>query len=112
MVVECIFFDGLAAHSEADEYVQVLNNGTGAIDLAGWKLTDIDDGRPEFVFGGYSLAPGQRVRVYTNLIHPQWGGFSFGSSLPVWNNDEPDMAGLFTPAGALVSTRTYPPGCE
>ena len=58
------------------------------------------------------LEPGGVARVYTNEVHPEWGGFSFQSGNAVWNNSAPDTAGLFDAAGALVSTRSYPPGCE
>lgn len=112
MVVECIFFDGIIPRSEADEYVQLTNLGNGPVDLKGWKIADLSDRRQEFVFAGsYLLVAGARVRVYTNQVHPQWGGFSFGSGRPIWHNENPDIAGLFDPVGRLVSRRSYPPGC-
>ena len=113
MVIECILFDGLVPRSEADEYVQLVNRGTGAADLKGWRLVDKSDGRPEFTFPeSYMLRQGERIRVYTNQIHAQWGGFSFGSGRSIWNNKEPDEAGLFDSSGKLISHKTYPPGCE
>ena len=113
VVIECIFFDGLVPRSEADEYVQLVNKGTGAADLKGWRLVDKSDGRPEFTFPeSYMLRQGERIRVYTNQIHAQWGGFSFGSGRSIWNNKEPDEAGLFDSSGKLISHKTYPPGCE
>ena len=112
LVIECIFFDGVVPRSEADEYVQIRNGGTRAVELMGWRLTDVADGQPKFKFGdSYVLAVGERVRVYTNQVHSQWGGFSFGSRNSIWNNGEPDRAGLFDPTGRLVSERSYPPGC-
>ena len=67
---------------------------------------------PEFTFdGSYVLAAGERVRVYTNQVHNDWGGFSFGSGRAIWNNDGSDKAGLFNPSGSLVSEKSYPPGC-
>jgi len=63
--------------SEADEYVQIANLGSSSIDLAGWRLADISDGTPEFTFPAYVLGPAARVRVYTNEVHSEWGGFSF-----------------------------------
>ena len=111
-MIECIFFDGVVPRSEADEYVQIRNGGAQAVDLMGWRLTDVADGQPTFRFGdSYVLAVGERVRVYTNQVHSQWGGFSFGSRNSIWNNGEPDRAGLFDPMGRLVSERSYPPGC-
>ena len=73
---------------------------------------DLNEKGQTFTFGGsHILDPGDRIRVYTNEYHPEWGGFSFGRGTSIWNNSNPDTAGLFNPAGALVSTRTYPPGC-
>ena len=72
---------------------------------------DISDGRPEFIFPSYLLEPGQAARVYTNEVHPEWGGLSFEYGTAIWNNSEPDEAGLFNDAGTLVSRKIYPPGC-
>ena len=91
--------------------VEIVNRGDAPANLEGWSLTDIDDGSPTFVFPFGSVAPGGVVRVYTNEAHPEWGGYSFERGSAIWNNGEPDTAGLIDPAGALVSTSTYPPGC-
>jgi hypothetical protein len=86
----------------------VIANTSGApIDLAGWKLMDIADGGPAYVFGAGALAPGQELRVYTNEVHTESGGHTFGFGNSVWNNCEPDTAGLFDPQGRLVSQMTY-----
>ena len=112
LAIECIFFDGLVPRSEADEYVQLINRGSGSIDLRGWRLADLGDRRQEFIFEeSYSLGAGKRVRVYTNQVHPEWGGFSFGRGGSIWHNTNPDTAGLFSPSGELISQRSYPPGC-
>jgi hypothetical protein len=34
LVVQCIFFDGLVKTTEADEYVQILNEGSSIVDLS------------------------------------------------------------------------------
>ena len=88
-----------------------MNRGGVPQNLSGWRLTDIADERPEFVFPAWTLLPGQRVRVYTNEVHDEWGGFSFDHGRAIWSNGEPDEAGLFDAAGELVSTKSYPPGC-
>ena len=111
-MIECIFFDGLVPRSEADEYVQIANLSAGPVSLEGWRLQEVSDGSPTFTFPTYSIVPGERVRVYTNQVHPEWGGFSFQRGSSIWNNSDPDTAGLFDGQGAQVSTRTYPPGCE
>ena len=63
--------------------------------------------------GGYwtRFKPGEKVRVYTNQVHGEWGGFSFGRGSAIWANADPDIAGLYDATGNLVSTMSYPPGC-
>ena len=73
---------------------------------------DITDGAPEFIFPSYMLGPGEAVRVYTNELHPELGGFSFQRGSAIWNNADPDTAGLYDDAGNLTSMKSYPPGCE
>jgi len=111
VVIGCIFYDGRVPRTEADEYVEIVNVGDTPVDLKGWVLRDISDGYPSFTFPSYVLQPGQAVRVYTDAVHPEWGGFSFGYRRAVWNNREPDVAALFDPAGNEVSRKSYPPGC-
>ena len=110
--ITCIFFDGEVYSTESDEYVEIANFGDATQDMAGWTLVDVADGTPTFVFSGWTLEPGGAIRVYTNEVHIEWGGFSFGRGTSIWNNSVPDEAGLFNQSGELVSTRSYPPGCD
>jgi len=42
---------------------------------------------PTFYFPNKSvLKPNQSVRVYTNEVHKETGGYSFGSGKALWNN--------------------------
>lgn len=113
MRIVCIFYDGLVPQTEADEYVEIRSFGTAVVNLAGWSLRDIADGTPTFTFPSFLLQPGQTIRVYTNQVQPQWGGFSFGRGTAIWSNSitNPDRAGLFNAQGAIVSEKSYPPGC-
>lgn len=92
--------------------MEIFNAGKAPQDLEGWSLMDISDGLPTFVFPQRTLAPGSTVRLYTNEVHEEWGGFSFGRGSAVWSNSDPDTAGLYDAQGRLVSTKSYPPGCE
>ena len=102
-----VFYDGLVYRTESDEYVEITNLGSESVDLAGWRLIDIDEGYPTFTFPSYILEPEQSVRVYTNEIHPEYGGFSFGSGKAVWNNSSPDTAVLYNDRGQEVSRKSY-----
>ena len=109
--IVCIFFDGVVKTSESDEYVVIRNSGGLAGNLAGWSLTDGADGKPTFAFPSRVLSVGETIRVYTNEVHLETGGFSFGFGTAIWNNSEPDRADLKNPSGDVVSSASYPPGC-
>ena len=102
-----IFYDGVVPRVESDEYVAIKNLGDTPQDLAGWVLKDISEGYPSFTFPSYVLAPGQSIRVYTNEIHPEYGGFSFDYGKAIWNNTEPDTAVLYNAQGQEVSRKSY-----
>ncbi|NQW17277.1 MAG: lamin tail domain-containing protein [Chloroflexi bacterium] len=110
--IACVFFDGEVPRSESDEYVEIINSGSASTDLSGWTLIDSADGRPSFAFPAITLASGETVRVYTNQLHPESGGLSFGSGAAIWSNSEPDEATLLNTSGEAVSSASYPPGCE
>ena len=111
VVIECIFFDGLVTRTESDEFVQIINRGSGSADMRGWSLRDASDGSPTFTFPSYSLAPSKSIRVYTNEVRIEWGGFSFAYGRAIWNNSNPDVAALSNAQGQEVSRKSYPPGC-
>lgn len=102
-----IFYDGLVSRTESDEYVEITNLGSEAVDLKGWIIKEISEGYPSLTFPSYILEPGKSVRVYTNEIHPEYGGFSFGSGKAVWNNSSPDTAALYNAQGQEVSRKSY-----
>jgi len=102
-----IFYNGLVPRTESDEYVEMANLGSEPVDLKGWVLKDVSDGRPSFTFPSYVLQPGNSIRVYTNEIHAEYGGFSFGSGTAVWNNSNPDTAALYNAQGQEVSRKSY-----
>ncbi len=108
----CILYDGVVSRQEPDEYVQIRNDEPYSVQMQGWVLTDLDDDKPVFTFPKFVLEAGEVIRVYTNEVHPDWGGLSFGNRSAIWNNSSPDIAGLLDPAENIVSQKTYPPGCE
>jgi hypothetical protein len=109
VVIVEIAFDGAVKRTESDEYVVVGNEGSETADISGWRL-HADDRGQEFVFPeGTVLQPGQTVRVYTNEVHPETGGYSFESGSAIWNN-RGDTGRLFDQGGVLVSSFAYGKG--
>lgn len=106
IVITSIFYDGIVPKTESDEYVEITNLGDATINLQGWVLKDLS-GSPSFIFPSFDLNPGQSIRVYTNEIHPETGGFSFSSSTAIWNNSNPDIAILLDDQGQEVSRLSY-----
>lgn len=105
---------------EPDEYVEIKNVSDQPQDIRGWSLTNITKGYLKFTFppfnplaeGGYPepmfLKPHQAVRVYTDEIHNESGGFSFNYGTGnYWNNEVPDTAILFNAEGKEMSRRSY-----
>lgn len=101
-----IYYNG-RGFEESNEYVSIKNYGDDDLNIEGWVLRDITDGEPSFRFPFHVLKGRRTVRVYTNEVWLGWGGFSFYSREPVWNNTVADTAALYNSKGELVSTMTY-----
>jgi hypothetical protein len=105
IIIENIFFDGLVKRVESDEYIEILNRGSSAVDLNGWRLNAGNPGQ-DYVFPSYRLEPGVSLRVYTNQTHADTGGFSFTSQDPLWNN-KGDCGYLYDSQGVLIDDYCY-----
>jgi hypothetical protein len=81
--ITTIFFNG-SGDNEPDEYVEIHNDDTRPIQLQGWTLHDIAS--HVFTFPAFVMQPGKVCRIYTNQVHPEWCGFSYGSNTAIWNN--------------------------
>lgn len=104
--ITTVQFKGQVKRTQADEFVEVVNRGTAPADISGWVL-GADDAGQNFTFpAGTTLLPGQRIRIYTNEVHPEWGGFSYGSGRPIWN-DKGDAAKLRNTDGDIASEYRY-----
>lgn len=96
---------GEVARTQSDEYIELINTGAPSISLKGWQISAGDKGQ-DFTFPDFTLVGGHTIRVYTNEIHPQWGGFSFASNRAIWN-DKGDTGELRKPDGTVVSSYAY-----
>ncbi len=97
--------NGRKGTAEPDEYVQLTNNGSQPVDITDWVLQD-EAGANAYKWESYVMQPGTSIRVYTNEVHPDTGGFSFGVPNQVWDNAG-DVVVLFDADKALVSRFAY-----
>jgi hypothetical protein len=103
--IDDIFYNGTKGSSEPDEYVEIANVGSQPVNMDGWVLRDTYGGQ-EFTWHGFTLDGQHKIRVYTNEVHPESGGFSFGSKSAIWAN-KGDAAELADATGTIVSTFAY-----
>ena len=101
VVISSIRYDGDVPQVESDEYAVITNRGAAVVNLSGWRL---NAGEPDqnFGFPSFDLQPGQSCRVYTNEVHPDTCGFSFGRGNAIWRNSG-DCGTLHDASGAEVS---------
>jgi hypothetical protein len=99
-----IFYDGVVSNKEPDEYVTIRNDDTEPVQLQGWKLSD-ESGKT-FTFPNIVITPNQECRIYTNEIHPEYCGLSFGYDSAIWNNTG-DCATLYDAQGNLEHKYCY-----
>lgn len=100
-----VFYDGKKAITEPDEYVEIKNTGIESADMTEWDLQDLS-GKNQFKWENFVLQPGETIRVYTNEIHPESGGFSFRSTHAIWTNSG-NIAQLYDLDKQLVSRYAY-----
>lgn len=105
IAISRLYYDGQVSRVESDEYAEITNNGGSPVNLAGWRLNAGSPGQ-DFWFPAFELQPEQSCRVYTNEVHPEFCGFSFGNGEALWNN-KGDCGYLYDASGAEVSSRCY-----
>jgi hypothetical protein len=89
IAITSLNFDGKVPTTEADEYVVISNQSKNPTDVSGYYVYVATTGTqgPTFTFPkGSTIPPGKSVRIYTNEIHKETGGYSFGSGKAIWNN--------------------------
>jgi hypothetical protein len=118
---KCICYERV----EPDEYVVIKNISECYVDVTGWVLKNTNKLYPTFTFPSCVMVPGGIIRVYTDEIHPETGGYRFaytpaytfleltgGLSFnwgpgDIWSNDKPDIAVLYDALGNEVSRKSY-----
>jgi len=107
-----IFYDGVVPKTESDEYVVVSNQSKSTVDISKYYIYVATTGTqgPTFYFpkDASLLKPGASVRVYTNEIHKESGGYSFGSGKAIWSNNG-GLAVLKDANGKKIAEYKYKP---
>ncbi|MFM6134150.1 MAG: lamin tail domain-containing protein, partial [Sphaerospermopsis kisseleviana] len=107
VTISKLSYKGQVKRTQSDEYIEISNFGNIPADISGWKITSAGSRKQVFTFPKGTVLEGRKsFRVYTNEVHPETGGFSFGSRSAIWN-DAGDEAKLFDAAGNNVSTLAY-----
>ena len=105
VIITNIFYDG-SGSAEPDEYVEIQNQDTVAIQLQNWTLQD--NANHTFTFPPFIIQPNQVCRVYTNENHPEWCSFNYAQSTSIWNNTG-DCAFLRNTQSIQVDDYCYTP---
>jgi len=116
IIISSINYDGQVPKTESDEYVVITNNSKSPIDISGYYVYVATTGTqgPTFTFpksnnnnnNGVVLKAGESVRIYTNEIHKESGGYSFGSGKAIWSNNG-GLAVLKDSAGKKIGEFKY-----
>lgn len=107
MIITTIFFRGTASKNEADEYIEIKNDGETEMALGGWSLYSDSTFAELYFRSSFTLQAGQRCRVYTNEIHPDsCDGRTFGLNSGAWDN-EFDCGGLYDAAEISMAEYCY-----
>ncbi|MCS7061397.1 MAG: lamin tail domain-containing protein [Anaerolineae bacterium] len=93
---------------EANEYVEIANQGGEPVDLSNWTLRAVSTNQVFTFPNGMIMFPGDACRIYTNspVSFGACGTLAFGVNMPVWSN-EGDVAELRDKNGALVTRWSY-----
>jgi competence protein ComEC len=86
------------------EWVQVTNEGTRPVLLAGWTLSD-RNGTFSYTFPAFVAMPGSPITIYTGSGRMNDTALFMGRNSPVWGNTG-DSATLKDGNGKIVDTRS------
>lgn len=100
--------EGDPERSEADEYVEIINEYTFDFNLTGFQVIVKTTG-VTFTFPQFTLEAGETCRIYTNQIQADsCVQDSFRSQTPIWGNpDHADCAQLYDAYGQMWDQYCY-----
>ena len=93
-----------ASYMDADQWIEIANEGTGSMNLAGWTLMNMENQTWSFP-ANFTLKAGSLVRIHSGEGNNTASDL-YNSSLP-WNRTS-DTATLREPTGKIVSEYKYP----
>ncbi|NUC72500.1 lamin tail domain-containing protein [Haloterrigena sp. SYSU A558-1] len=88
-----------------DEYIEVTNERSTAVDMTGWTFSDAA-GHTYYFPAGFELGAGESVTIYTGSGSDTDSELYWGQSSAVWNNDG-DTVTVTSADGETVTTRAY-----
>eukprot|EP00551_Chaetoceros_affinis_P003878 CAMPEP_0203636542 /NCGR_PEP_ID=MMETSP0088-20131115/3076_1 /ASSEMBLY_ACC=CAM_ASM_001087 /TAXON_ID=426623 /ORGANISM="Chaetoceros affinis, Strain CCMP159" /LENGTH=214 /DNA_ID=CAMNT_0050490709 /DNA_START=61 /DNA_END=708 /DNA_ORIENTATION=- len=106
-----IRYDGLVPRTEADEYVQITNNSNSPMDVSGYYVyvaTSGTQGSTYYFPKGSTIKPNSSIRVYTNEVHMETGGYNYGSGKAIWSNNG-GLAVMKDAKGKKIAEYKYKP---
>lgn len=106
-----IHYDGIVPKTEADEYIVISNSSRDNVDVSGYFIYPATTGTQGSTFyfpQGSVIKGGSSIRVYTNEIHKESGGYSFGSGKALWSNNG-GLAVLKDASGKKLAEFKYKP---
>jgi endonuclease YncB( thermonuclease family) len=86
--IDDIVFDPPGPDDEAldDEYVTIVNEGYGRVDISGWTLRDESSTNRITIPGGAVLSPGDTFTVVTGCDDSGSNTIAWCSDTPIWSN--------------------------
>lgn len=90
ITISDIRYDGAVPKTEADEFIVITNTSKSPVDVSKYYVYVATTGTQGATFSfpkDSVVKAGASVRVYTNEIHKETGGYSFGSGKAIWSNN-------------------------
>ncbi len=105
--IVALFFDGEEPQREGDEYIELTNVSTETVFLTGWRIVSVQGPQTYTFPDGTRMDAGQTCRVYTDEVHPEHCGLSWGSDAQaIWANAG-DKAEIYDAGGRLIDWYCY-----
>jgi hypothetical protein len=109
VVITTVMYTGTPALNYSDQYIEIRNTGSAAVNISGWQIRALSSGKSFNFPSGLLLQPGQTCRVYGNTpptTPASCGPYSFNSPDQVWSTTH-DTAQLHDAGNNLIAIYPY-----